>query len=149
MIDAHAIYLFPGDHLLDARMRGGGNIRQFGADADECVDVEEAAVVGEFTGELPVVKHIELLTQDGVEECVIVQHPIDCRLQCSGLKCASQNLLCPRHVAPIGDHIVRDGWVLPTDESAVVLVRQSSAHLPPAAGVPRMRVPEARYSHSA
>src|SRR5258708_39977787 len=60
MIDAHAVNLPLGNHLLDACMRGGGNNGQFGADADERVNVEEAAVVGPFPGQLPAVKDIEL-----------------------------------------------------------------------------------------
>src|ERR1700733_12886857 len=67
MIDAHAVYLSLGNHLLDACMRGGDDMGQFGADADEGVNIEKAAVVGEFPGELPVVKHVKLPAQHGVE----------------------------------------------------------------------------------
>jgi len=37
----HPVYLSLGNHLLDARMRCGGQQRAVGADADERVDIEK------------------------------------------------------------------------------------------------------------
>jgi len=67
MIDPHPVDLALHDHRRDARMCGFENGRQLRADAAQGPDIEKAAVVAEFSCELPAVKQVELPLQRRVQ----------------------------------------------------------------------------------
>ena len=65
-------------------MRGIGHRRQLRTNADQRIDVEKPAIVGEFAGQLPAVQLEVLLAQHRVQPFRVALHRRHCFLQTAG-----------------------------------------------------------------